>query len=358
MQACTCIEQEPGTRRSGNSQPPRATRDLAAARTLEDAMRVFLAGASAALGTPLTRELVSRGHEVLGLTTTEAGATRLSGIGATPVIADALDRDALLRALDGMQADAVIHELTALSKPPMRASGMKMTNRLRIDGSANLLAAAERLGARRFLTQSIVLGYGFHDHGDRLITEDDPFGRPEGKLTDEATAALVSAEQQAFSAPEGIALRYGMLYGGDAASMVPMLRQRKVPVADGGLLGWVHHRDAASATVRALEQGNAGAAYNIVDDRPASWEQVMREMARAGGAPPPRKLPRWLLRLIGPYVTAAGFDTSMRVSNAKAKAELGWQPAFPTYVEGVQAMAQSEGPEPRGFRATPAPRGR
>jgi nucleoside-diphosphate-sugar epimerase len=257
-----------------------------------------------------------------------------------------------------MQADAVIHELTALSKPPMRASGMRMTNRLRTEGSTNLLDAAGRLGAKRFLTQSITLGYGFHDHGERVVTEDDPFGRPEGKFTDEATAALLSAEQLAFSAPEGIALRYGLLYGGDAESMVAMLRKRRVPVADGGILSWVHHRDAAAATVRALEQGQAGAAYNIVDDHPVSWEEMVRAMAQAVGAPPPRKLPRWLLRLFAPYVTVFGFDSGMRVSNAKAKAELGWQPAFPSYVDGVRAMAESLPRETPRFQATPAPRGR
>jgi nucleoside-diphosphate-sugar epimerase len=320
-------------------------------------MKVFLAGAGGAPGTPLTRELIGRGHEVLGLTRSDAGATKLRALGATPVVADALNRDGLLRATDGMQADAVIHELTALSKPPMRASGMEMTNRLRTEGSTNLLAAAEGLGARRFLTQSIILGYGFHDHGDRLLTEEEPFGRPEGKATDAATAALLSAEQQAFSAPEGIALRYGILYGGDAASMVPMLRKRKVPVASGGVLSWVHHRDAATATAGALEHGQPGAAYNIVDDRPVSWEAMVEAMARAVDAPSPRKLPRWLLRLFAPYVTAFAFDSSMRVSNVKAKMELDWKPAFSTYVEGVQAMVQSAR-ETAGFRPAPAPRSR
>jgi nucleoside-diphosphate-sugar epimerase len=173
-------------------------------------MRVFVAGASGALGTPLTRLLVARGHSVLGLIRDPAGAARVRTLGAQPIVADALDRDGLLRAVIGLTADALIHELAALRKPPLRASGMALTNRLRIEGTANLLAVADRLGAKRIVTQSIILGYGYRDHGDRIITEQDPFGIPAGNLTDDAIAAMVSAETQTFEAPEGIALRYGV----------------------------------------------------------------------------------------------------------------------------------------------------
>jgi len=141
-------------------------------------MKVLLAGASGAIGIPLTRQLIANGHQLLGLTRDLGGGRRLEALGATPVVADALDRDDLLRAVDGRRADAVIHELTARRKPPRRHSGMALTNRLRSEGTANLLAAAEALGARRFLTQSIVFGYGYRDHGDRVLTEDDRFGRP------------------------------------------------------------------------------------------------------------------------------------------------------------------------------------
>ena len=117
-------------------------------------MRVFVAGANGALGTPLTRLLVARGHSVLGLIRDPARATDVRALGAQPIVADALDRDGLLRAIEGLTADAVIHELTALRKPPLRASGMALTNRLRIEGTANLLAAADRLGAKRIVTQA------------------------------------------------------------------------------------------------------------------------------------------------------------------------------------------------------------
>jgi nucleoside-diphosphate-sugar epimerase len=113
------------------------------------------------------------------------------------------------------------------------------------------------------------------------------------------------------------------------------------PVATGGLLGWIHHEDAAAATVAALEHGRGGQAYNVVDDRPASWEEVFTAMARAFGAPSPRKLPRWVFRLVAPYVATLAIDTSMRVSPAKAHAELGWRPAFPTYLDGIADMVST-----------------
>ena len=301
-------------------------------------MKVLLAGASGALGIPITRQLLAHGHQVLGLTRDPAGARRLEALGVTPVVADALDRGRLLRAVDGLSADAVIHELTALAKPPTRHRGMALTNRLRTEATTNLLAAADALGARRLLTQSIILGYGYRDHGDRVLTEQDPFGRPAGDRTDPHLAAMRSTEQQAFAAPEGIALRYGLLYGGDTERLRPLLARRRLPVCTGGVLGWIHHEDAAGATVAALEQGRPGQAYNLVDDLPATWQEVFTAMARAFGTPPPRRAPRWLFRLAAPYVASFAVDTSMRVANAKAKAELGWRPAFPTYRDGIRAM--------------------
>ncbi|MEV4262447.1 NAD(P)-dependent oxidoreductase [Kribbella sp. NPDC049584] len=301
-------------------------------------MKVLVAGATGAIGTRITRRLVAGGHKVLGLTRHPGKASALAELGAQPVVADALDREALLRAVDGLAADAVIHELTALSSAPTRHSGMVTTDRLRTEGTTHLLDAAQTLGATVFVTQSIILGYGYRDHGDKLLTEDDPFGRPAGNAGDAHLAAMVSAEQQAFTAPIGIALRYGMFYGGDADQMRPVLAKRKLPVANGGVLGWIHHDDAAAATVAALEHGDAGNAYNIVDDLPATWEELFTTMARQFGAPPPRKVPRWVMRLAAPYVASFATDTTMRVSNAKAKNLLGWTPAYPTYRDGIKAL--------------------
>ena len=157
-------------------------------------MKVLLAGASGALGVPIARRLIQHSHEVLGLTRDPSNRNRLQKLGMTPVVADALDRDSLLRALAGHSADAVIHELTALRKPPLRHSGMALTNRLRTVGTTNLLAAAQQLGARRFLTQSIILGYGYSDHGDQLLTEEAPFGVPQGDACDPHVEAMRATE--------------------------------------------------------------------------------------------------------------------------------------------------------------------
>lgn len=192
-------------------------------------MKVLLAGASGALGVTIARHLIPHGHEVLGLTRDPGGGDRLIELGMTPVIADAFDRHALLRALDGQSADAVIHELTALRKPPLRHSGMALTDQLRSVGTTNLLAAAQQLGARRFLTQSFILGYGYRDHGNQLLTEEAAFGIPQGDACDPHLEAMRSTEQQTFTAPEGIALRYGLLYGGNAEQMRHSSRAVRCP---------------------------------------------------------------------------------------------------------------------------------
>jgi nucleoside-diphosphate-sugar epimerase len=308
---------------------------LAITGSKEWTMRVLVAGATGALGVPLVRRLVAGGHTVLGLTRRAEAVPQLQALGASAVVADALDREALLRAVDPLGADAVVHELTALATPPMRHSGMAATNRLRTEGSRNLLAAAKVLGAKRFVTQSIIFGYGYRDHGDHVLVESDPFGEPEGTACDPHLAAMRAAEQLAFEAPEGIALRYGMLYGGDLAAMRPLLVKRRLPTPPGGVLGWVHHEDAAAATVAALEHGRPGEAYNIVDDLPATWADVFTAMADAVGAPAPRRLPAWLFRLVAPYPATFAVDTTLRTSNAKAKRELGWTPEFPDFRAGL-----------------------
>jgi nucleoside-diphosphate-sugar epimerase len=305
-------------------------------------MKVFLAGATGALGIPLVRALLAAGHDVIGLTRTRPGARLLAGLGAGAVIADAMDRDALLRAVAGLRADAVLHELTALRRPPTRHSGMFATNALRIEGTANLIAAARTMRAGRFVTQSMIYGYGYLDHGHKTITEQEPFGQPHGDKGDLHIAAMQSTEQQVFTAEgiEGIALRYGLFYGGDTEKLVAMMRKRRLPVTRGRPeQGWVHIEDAAAATVAALEHGRPGAAYNIVDEQPTSWTEMVIATAAAFGAPRPMAMPTWILRILAPYVALAMAQTSMRVSNVKAKNELGWRPSIATYRDGIRAMA-------------------
>ncbi|MFG2110879.1 NAD-dependent epimerase/dehydratase family protein [Micromonospora chersina] len=306
-------------------------------------MRVLLAGASGAIGTPLTRQLLAAGHQVVGISRSQSNAERLRNAGAEAVVADVLDRENLLAAVRDVRADAVVHELTALGTTKM-GEALQGTNALRTTGTANLLAAARAVGAHRFVTQSIVLGYGYRDHGPRVITEDDPFAEPVGGKLGEAVAAMGSTEKQVFSADEveGVALRYGFFYGRDRMTdmMVNLVGKRRLPVpSSGGFANFIYLEDAAAATVAALEKGRAGQAYNIVDDEPVRWGDYLDTLAAAFEARRPWRVPSWMLRPI-PYAHAM-MTTSMRVSNAKAKRELGWAPGVPTYRDGIPLIARA-----------------
>jgi nucleoside-diphosphate-sugar epimerase len=306
-------------------------------------MKVLLAGATGAIGQPLTRQLQEAGHDVIGLTRTAGGATALSAAGVVPVVADAMDRSALLKELEGLRADAVIHELTALRKPPARHSGMAQTDRLRTVGTENLLIAARQVGATRFLTQSIVLGYGYTDHQDRILGEQAPFGQPDSGRSNPHVKAMQRNEHLVRKAGdlEGIALRYGLFYGADVEVVRRLLAQRRLPIPAkvDNPIPWVHIEDAAAATVAALEHGRAGAAYNVVDDDTTSWGRLFTDMAAVLGTPAPRRMPSWLIRAAAPYVAAMILDTSMRVSNDKAKSELHWSPRYPTHLDGLESLA-------------------
>jgi nucleoside-diphosphate-sugar epimerase len=303
-------------------------------------MRVLLAGATGTLGRRLLPQLLSGGHEVTGVARSGEGAASLATLGASAVVADVLDRDGLLSAVADLRFDAVVHELTALKKAPIRHADMCATNRLRTTGTAHLLEAAREAGATRFVTQSIVFGYGFVDHGAVPLTEEAPFGLPRGDAFDATVDALASAEEQARSAQgiDGIALRYGLFYGADTDRFADMLRKRMLPVTrDGGEIPFIHHDDAASATVAALERGRPGAAYNIVDDTPTTFAELASEVSERYGAPKPLVVPPWLLRMVAPYGHILFTGMSMRVSNALARAELGWAPRYPSIHHGLAA---------------------
>jgi len=309
-------------------------------------MRVLLAGASGAIGIPLTRQLLAAGHRVIGLSRTPTNHDRLRALGAEAVVADAMDRDALLRAVDGQEVDAVIHELTSLKNASPRLRADDPTSALRTRGTSNLLEVARLVGARRFLTQSLIFGYGYGDHGAREVTEDHPFGRSQGGYGDPLIAGLLSAERQAFTAEgiEGIALRYGLFYGPNAFSdlFVDLMRKRllTIPRGGGGTISWVHVEDAAAATVATLERGRTGQAYNVVDDEPVNWRDFTWTLAEAFGTPRPLELPRWVLRLIVPYL-AVMMTSTLRASNAGARRELGWTPSTPTFRDGIERMTPS-----------------
>lgn len=309
-------------------------------------MKVLLAGGTGAIGVPLVTRLLAAGDQVTGIVRSTAGTETLSRLGADTVRADVLDPGALLGAVNGHRYDAVIHELTALKKPPARYRDMSATNLLRTSGTTNLLQAAHLVGATRFVTQSIVFGYGYRDYGDSVLTEDDPFGEPDDGPLAETLAAMKSAEDQVFADPdiEGVALRYGLFYGADITTTTSMLRRRMLPVANSdSRLAMIHHDDAASATVAALHQGGADTAYNIVDDTPVTWRRYVEAIANAVNAPRPMVVPGWLLRAVAPYAGLFMTRLNMTVSNVRARQDLDWSPSYPCYLDGITASAVQAG---------------
>ncbi|MFJ7270927.1 NAD-dependent epimerase/dehydratase family protein [Streptomyces sp. NPDC099050] len=302
-------------------------------------MKVLLAGASGVLGQRAVRALRAAGHEVAGL-----------GRGAgMDVRADLLDREGLLRAVDGLGFDVVVHAATALSGKTMaRHQDMAGTNALRTEGTAHLLAAARETGARRFVVESMMFGYGYGDHGGAVLGEEHGFG-PQGANAwlERHVGAMRTKEELAFSADgiEGVSLRFGLFYGAGITDVhvAPMLRKRALPVvaAKGRALSWVDVADAADAVVGGVESGRAGEAYNIVDDEPLGWDAHMRAVASAFGAPAPMTVPLWVLKPAPLAHTIMGTD--LRLANAKARRELGWAPAYGSSAAGVRALAGAEG---------------
>jgi nucleoside-diphosphate-sugar epimerase len=297
-------------------------------------MNVFVAGASGAIGVPLVRELVAAGHQVTALTRTPGKQDALRALGATPVVADALDREALVAAVAAARPTHVVHQLTALPKDgPRRPADLEATNTLRIDGTRNLIDAAVNAGARRFLAGSFAI----------LAAR----GPANPSIRDAAAAAVRSMETQVLEATnrgsiEGVVLRYGMFYGLEAAStleMIDRVRRRRLPVVrhDIGQLPVIRIEDAVAATILALDGAPAGSVYDIVDDRAVSMTEIVQALARYTRSPAPFTVPGWLPRLVAPYV-ARMISLRMPLSNARAKAELGWRPKYPTMSEGVAEM--------------------
>ena len=312
-------------------------------------MNVFIAGASGALGMQLVPDLVAVGHEVVAMTKTPAKQDRLRDLGARPVVADALDPDAVAAVVGEAQPEVIVHELTALSgtlsardmRRPDRSAAAIMTNRLRTEATDHLLAAGCAVGARRFVAQSFG-GFRFGGPGRPVLTEADPFD------PDDPPAALRSAQESylyleravtTIKWGEGLALRYGGFYGpgtgissdSDAAMAGP-IRKRRFPIVGGGGGVWsfVHIEDAAAATVAAIEGGKPGV-YNIVDDEPARVREWLPVLASALGAKPPRGIPRWLGRLAAGEAATAMMTDARGASNAKAKRELDWQLLYPSW---------------------------
>jgi nucleoside-diphosphate-sugar epimerase len=299
-------------------------------------MNVFVAGGSGTIGIPLVQALLAAGHQVTALTRSASKRDNLRALGASVAVADALNREALIAAVEGAHPTHVVHQLTAIPKDgARRASDLAATNRLRIDGTRNLLDAAIRAGAGRFLVGSFAM---LSNRGGGVTASDG-----------DAAAAVQSMERQVLDAGErgsidGVILRYGLFYGLETPStmaMIEMVRKRRLPVVRGdeGQLPLIHIADAVSATVRALEFAPAGGTYDIVDDRPVSMTEIVKAIAEYTGSAAPLRVPAWLPRLVAPYMARM---TSMRMplSNAKAKMELGWRPKYPTMRDGFSQMFQ------------------
>ena len=307
-------------------------------------MKIFVAGASGNIGTRLVPMLVRRGHQVVGTTRSPGKADMLARLGAEPVVADGLDRDAMTAAVQKSQPDVVVHQMTALAggiNPRRFDKSFSATNRLRTDGTDILLEAARAAGTRRLVAQSYA-GWPYARGGGPVKTEADPLIQDPTPGLRSALEAIKHVEAAVTGADgiEGIVLRYGGFYGPGSMTepdgeMMTMLRKRRFPIVGdgGGVWSFVHIDDAAAATVEAIERGAPGI-YNIADDDPAPVREWLPALAAAVGARPPRHVPAWLGRLVlGPDGFA--MMTEIRgASNIKAKRELGWQPAHPSWREG------------------------
>jgi 2-alkyl-3-oxoalkanoate reductase len=315
-------------------------------------MKVFVAGATGVLGRALVPQLVARGHEVVGMTRSASKQDRLRALGARPVVADALDPDAVARVVGEAEPEVIVHQLTALSGPtsvrdarhPDRSLAVTMTNRLRTEATDHLLAAGRAVGARRFVAQSFG-AFRFARTGGPVQTEVDPLdpSDPPAALRT-ALAAYLYLEQAVTTIEwgEGLVLRYGGFYGpGTAISLAPdavmaaLIRKRRFPIVGdgGGVFSHVHVEDAAAATAVAVERGQPGI-YNVVDDEPAPVREWLPVLASALDAKPPRRIPRWLGRLAAGEAATAMMTEARGASNAKAKRELGWQLRYPSWRQG------------------------
>jgi nucleoside-diphosphate-sugar epimerase len=308
-------------------------------------MKVFVAGATGALGKQLVPMLAANGHDVVGMTRTDAKRDQLRSLGAQPMVADALDADAVGRAVGEAEPDVIVHQLTAI--PPklnMRRFEREfaLTNRLRTEGTDHLLSAGQALGVKRFVAQSNAAEYA--RTGGPIKREDAPLDDDPPPAMRQGLAALRHLEAAVTAArwTEGVVLRYGWFYGPGTSialdplgSQIELIRKRQVPIVGGGTGIWsfIHIQDAAAATVAAVEGGPAGI-YNVVDDEPAPVSEWAPLLAAAVGARRPLRVRRWVGRLAAGEWAAVAMTEIRGASNDRAKRELGWQLRYPSWRQG------------------------
>jgi nucleoside-diphosphate-sugar epimerase len=324
---------------------------------MENTMRVFVAGASGALGSRLVPQLIDAGHEVIGTHHSPANAEVLRALGAKPVGLDVLDVRAVRKAVLEHEPDAIVHEATALAKMKWSRNFDKVfagTNELRTKGTDALLAAAWEVGTRRVIAQSFA-SYRYAREGGPVKSEDDPLDATAPANARQSWAAMDYLDH-AVTDFGGIVLRYGVFYGAVNDGLIEPVRKRQYPIIGdgGGISSWIHLEDAAAATVLAL-QHDGPTIYNVVDDQPAPVREWLPVLAQALNAKPPRRFPTWLARLVAGEAAVVMGTEARGASNAKAKRELNWTPRYPSWRSGFPAvysrLAVTEGP-PRTHPAT------
>jgi nucleoside-diphosphate-sugar epimerase len=303
-------------------------------------MRVFIAGASGAIGTRLVPQLVERGHEVVGTHHSPGKDELLRALGAEPVALDLLDREAVLAAVRTAAPDAIVHEATALANQTFSRNfdrTFAATNRLRADGTDALIAAAWDVGVRRVVAQSFA-SYRYARVGGPVKSEDDPLDPDPPASMRKGFAALRHLEE-AVGSINGIVLRYGGFYGDPDDGMLEPVRKGRFPIVGdgGGMTSFVHLEDAAAATVLAIERGRPGI-YNICDDEPAAARDWLPFMAQTLGARPPRRVPKLVARLLAGGAAVLIATEGRAASNTKARRELGWELRYPSWRQGFPAV--------------------
>jgi nucleoside-diphosphate-sugar epimerase len=306
-------------------------------------MRVFLAGATGVLGTQLLPLLLADGHQVTGMTRSPHKADALRAAGADAVVVDGLDANAVATAVAAARPDAVIHQLTAIPQrldPRKIKRDFALTDRLRTEGTRNLLAAARAAGASRFIAQSIAFAYAVGPPGT-VHGEDDPLIADPPQQFERSARAVAELERLTLAA-DGLVLRYGYFYGPGSSisthgALAAEVVKRRLPIVGGGGGVWsfIHVQDAAQATLAALSRG-APRTYNVVDDEPAPVREWIPALAQALGAKPPRKVPAWLARPLAGEYGLLTMTRAQGAGNARAKAELDWMPRYASWREGFR----------------------
>jgi nucleoside-diphosphate-sugar epimerase len=306
-------------------------------------MRVMVAGATGAVGLRLVRQLLERGHQVIGTSHKPERLPAVKEIGAEALLIDGLERRTVGNAVVSARPDAIVNEMTALATgPDMRRfdESFAVTNRLRTVGTRYLLDAAVANGVGRFVVQSYT-GWDNEASGGSIKTEEHPLEANPPRSQRETLAAILEQERMVLGASiDGVVLRYGNLYGpGASDAMIDLIRRRRLPIVGGGrgIWSWLHLEDAASATVAALERAVPGV-YNVVDDHPAEVAEWIPYLASLVGAPPPRRVPTWLARLFIGVAGVRWMTQGRGSSNEKAKRELGWTPRYPSWRDGFRDM--------------------